>query len=192
MAKKYKYYKNDRGVRLREDRIRKYYQEQNKTNEFRRKRREKIFGESETTRQEFLMSETKWQELNTFEPNIESITSSKELERRIKSARKTRTKTFIHRKNVQYKKNYQQTLDTVFKGKIDESELQSLKNKINQLNADDFAKALYTENIFNIDDFYPHNIDVSKGLTEEDITQQRFESVKDSIETLRVLSKEKK
>lgn len=182
MSKKYKYYKNSKGARLRVDRIKKYYEEQSKTNEFKAKRREEIFSKSEIAKEEYKMSETKFQELNSRHLNIENVQSPKQLERAIKSQRRQRTKTYMKKKNSQYKKNYIEALDTLFEGKVDDSRLKTLKNKIYSINNDMFAEEIYKENIISLDVLYPENVETRKDV--ESSTDRQLNRVEEQVDIL--------
>lgn len=114
------------------------------------------YGASTTTTVEQLkmMSPTAFQELNpvTFNPDV--FKSQKDVDRKLSTLSHMKTKKFYRDKNRQYKKNFIASIDTVFKGKVPEDEINQFKKIINRMNADEIASLRYKGELNDIESRY--------------------------------------
>lgn len=153
MGKKLKkIYVNKYGVKIDYSLIEKGRQLQQKANVLREQKRQQYLpqkyqyatGETTTVGNIKLMSKSKFTELNdiTFNPDI--YTSEKQFKKKLNTLRKQGTQKYYNDKERQYKENFIQSIDTVYKGKINERVLNDFKNKIKRLSAHELTELRYS------------------------------------------------
>ena len=97
-----------------------------------------VYGETQSTSVEQLkmMSPSAFQELNpvTFNPDV--FKSQKDVDRKLSTLSKMKTKQYYKNKNRVYKKNFKQSIETVYKGHVPDEIIEDFQKIINRLSAD--------------------------------------------------------
>ena len=162
MAKKV--YVNRQGVKLPYSKIEKARQYQEKINKQRELKRQKYLDKPYTFKGQEnlyqqtvgnikLMSQTRFEGLNDVYFNVETLTSEKQLDKRLKLLRRMSTKSYQKQEKAQYKRNIKEGINTVF-GDYAPNRSKRIINKINQLPNDILEELYYTTEIGSIDFIY--------------------------------------
>ena len=104
-----------------------------------------VYGETQSTSVEQLkmMSPSAFQELNpvTFNPDV--FKSQKDVDRKLSTLSKMKTKKYYKNKNRTYKKNFRQSIESVYKGHVPDEIIKDFQKIVNRLSADEIAELRY-------------------------------------------------
>lgn len=115
-----------------------------------------VYGETQATSVEQLkmMSPSAFQELNpvTFNPDV--FKSQKDVDRKLSTLSKMKTKKYYKDKNRTYKKNFRKSIETVFKGHVPDDFIKDFQKIVDRMSASEIAELRYKGQLNDLEQRY--------------------------------------